>query len=261
MAFDLTLLKQHPYATGGAVIVGGVVLFYLMSGSQSSGQPATSSSAGGTDYSSLYAADAQLAQVNAAAQVQTNAQSVALQQSQLEAQVSNYQTDASLEATKITTAAQLAATLAQYQSESTQNANQYAYALQLQQMQDQVLMSQINSGVLENANNNATALAATQVAADVSKYSIGEAATLAAQQEADYQANVEAIIPQAGKSYNTANDANRATTLFSQILAKGDPSAVITNQTVQGVQNVATTNAIASTVSSSINAIAAGLLQ
>ena len=66
---------------------------------------------------------------------------------------------------------------------------------------------------------------------------------------------------QAGKSYNTANDANRATTLFSQILAKGDPSAVITNQTVQGVQNVATTNAVASTVSSTINAIAAGLLR
>lgn len=255
MDLDLSLLKKHPYATGGAVIVGGVVLFYLMSGSQGSEQ--STSSGSGVDYSSLYAADAQLAQVQAAAQVQTNAQQVQLAQSQLEAAVSNYQTDASLEATKVTTAAQLAATLAQLQSESTRDANQYAYALQIQQMQDQVLMSQINAGVLENANNNATALGATQIAADVSRYSIDAAAVLAQQKEADYQANVQAIIPQAGKSYNTANDANRATTLFSQILAGGDPSAVIVNQNAQAAQNIATTTSTASI----INSIAQGLLR
>lgn len=160
MPFDLAMIKDHPYATGGVVIVGGLVVFYLLSSSQTaSGGSTGSAGTSSSDYGAALAADSQLAQTNAAAQVQTNAQQVALQQQQLQAQVANNQTAAALQTTNTQTAAQLAATLAQIQGSTTQSANQYAYAENIQAMQDQVLMSQINSGVLENANNNATTLA------------------------------------------------------------------------------------------------------
>ena len=168
VAFDLALLKEHPYATGGIVIVGGIVVFYLLSSSQSSSGGTTGASGtSSSDYAAALAADAQLAQTQAAASVQTNAQQVALQQQQLEAQVSNNQTAASLQTTNMQTAAQLAATLAQISGQTTQSANQYAYAENIQAMQDQVLQAQIDSGVFENANNNATALAGVQSTNDL----------------------------------------------------------------------------------------------
>jgi len=279
MPFDLKLIKDHPYATGGIVIVGSVVAFYLLSSNQSS-SPQPSSSASPYDASALAYA-AQLAQAQAGVDVQTNAQQVALQQAQLQAGVANRQVDASVETNNINTAATLAATLAQIQAQSQQNqdtlatqtiqqGNQLTYAQNIQQMQDAVLESQINAGVVENANNNATALAGTQATLDyqaylsnlqavVASHGIDAGLTLAQQQEADYQSNVNAIIPQAGKSYNTANDANRATTLFSQILAGGNPAPVITNQQGQTTQNVATTGAVAS-VLNGITKVAAGLM-
>jgi hypothetical protein len=282
MAFDLALLKEHPYATGGVVIAGGLVVLYFLSSSQgSAGSSAVPGGGGGIDYASIYAANAQMAQVNAAAQVQTNAQQVDLQKQQLDAMVAKYQTDASIESNDQNLAATLAATLAQIQadkettvytldSQTKQQANQLMYAQNIQQMQDDVLMANINSGVLENANNNATVLAGTQSTLDyqasldrlqaaVAVHGIDAGLTLAQQQEADFQTNVNAIIPQAGKSYNTANDANRATTLFSQILARGNPSPVITNQQGQTAQNIAQTGMIGS-VLDGVTRVAAGLL-
>ena len=233
MALDLALIKEHPYATGAVVIVGGLVVFYILSGSQgSAGSGALGGGPSSADYQAMLAANSQAAQANAAASVQQQAQQTQLQQAQLEADVSNQQTAASLSASNTSTAAQLAATLAQVaasvqmnqtnmDAQTAQNANQYVYAENIQQMQDQVLESQINSGVIENANNNATALAATQVQADLSSQSITAGLTLAQQQESDYNDLATYIAGKAGQPFNTANDANRATTLYSQILAGG----------------------------------------
>lgn len=164
------LIKTHPYATGGVVIVGGLVVFYLLSSSQSSPAPAAAGSS--TDPSSILGYNAQIAQIQAAQATQQMQSNVDLQGQQLQANVANYQTSASLESSNVNTAATLAATLAQLQSsnqqnedtlaaQTTQQANQLMYAQNIQQMQDSVLESQINAGVVENANNNATALAGT----------------------------------------------------------------------------------------------------
>ena len=204
MALDFSLIKQHPYATGGVVIVGGLVVFYLLSSSQgaSEASSATSSSGGmsSADYQAYLAASAQQAQVNAAAQVQNNQLTVQQQQQQLEYQAAHEQTQASLAINDTNTAAQLAATLAQIQAstqqntdtltaQTTQQANQLMYAQNIQQMQDNVLESQINSSVLENANNNATALAGLMDSNDlqglIAKLSASTATTIAG-----YQASV-----------------------------------------------------------------------
>ena len=219
-----------------------------------------------------------MAQVQAAAQVQNNAQQVQLQQQQLEAQSANYQTAASLSANNTNTAAQLAATLAQISASVQENqtnvaaqtadtANQYVYAENMQSMQDQVLTSQINSSVLENANNNATALAglessndlqaqANQLQAIIANHGIDAGLALSTLQETDYDTLATYIAQNAGKPFNTANDANRATTLYSQILAGGNPAPVIINQQGQTQQNIASTQATGTL----LNTIAAGLL-
>jgi hypothetical protein len=200
---ELTLIKKHPYATGGVVIFGGLVVFYLLSRSQGEAQAPAQAQGGGmssADYQAYLQAQAQQAQVNAAAQVQQNALTVQQQQQQLEYQAAHEQTQASLAINDTNTAAQLAATLAQIQaqtqqnadtltSQTTQQANQLTYAQNIQQMQDDVLMSQINSSVLENANNNATALAGLMDSNDlqglIARLSASTATTIAG-----YQADV-----------------------------------------------------------------------
>lgn len=263
MALDFELLKKHPYATGGVVIVGGLVVFYLLSRNSASSVSGVNSSG------SVLAADSALGQAQAAAAIQTNAQNAAIQQAQINAQSTNLQTSAAESVTNNQTIAGLiaalsgnktsiavtqsnndAATLQQMNAEVSQ---QNIYALQEQGLQDQ-----INQAAQENANNNATSLAGLvdqlnaqgQIATKV----IDSSTALATQSQKNYSDIATYIASQAGKPYNTANDANRATTLFSQILAGGNPSPVIANQYVQGQQNIATTGAIASSVSSLSNA-------
>jgi hypothetical protein len=285
MAFDIQLLKDHPYATGGVVIVGGLIVFYLLSGSQGSSSTASSaSSSPSDDQSAALAYSSQIAQASAAAQVQTNAQQVQLQQTQLEAQVASQQIDASLHTNDVNTAATLAATLAQIQAQTTQNqdslvaqttqnrdtlaaqtvqqGNQLTYAQNIQEMQDAVLESQINAGVVENANNNATALAGTDATltyqqyiaslqAGVASQGLTIAGNLAQSEESDYEQNVQAILPNVGKAYNSGLDANNALALQETILARGNPAVAAagvsssTTATTSGNQSgLATLNAI-----------------
>jgi hypothetical protein len=161
-------IKQHKYAVGIVVIVGGVVVLYLLaSGSSSS---SSSGSSQPSDFATEVAAESQLAQVQAGEAVQTSAAQAQTAQAQLAANVANYQTSASLTANQDNTAATLASTLAGINagvqtnefdtaSNTVQLANQIVGTENTTEMQDQVLESQINSGVIENANNNATALA------------------------------------------------------------------------------------------------------
>jgi hypothetical protein len=298
MPLDLKLIKEHPYATGGIVIVGGLVVFYLLSSSESS-SAAASSSPGQTDQTAALSYDAQLAQAQAAAQVQTNAQQVQLQQTQLQAQVASQQIDASVATNNINTAATLAATLAQIQASTQQNqdteeaqtvqqGNQLVYAQNIQQMQDSVLESQINAGVVENANNNATALAGTDatldyqqeiaamqagiasqgltIAGNIAEQQESDASTLAETQASNYESNVQAILPNVGKAYNSGLDANNALALQETILAGGNPSvaaagvASSTTAATSGNQTgLATLNTIVNGVTGLGKTVATGL--
>lgn len=228
MPFDLEAIKKHPYATGGIVIVGGLVVLYLLS----SGSSSTSSGSG--DYASALGADEQLAAVQAGAAVQQGAQQVQLQQAQLEAQVSNNQTNAAVATGNFQTAAQLAASLASITGQvqiaginSASQANSYVYAENLQSMQDAVLEDQINSGVIENANNNATALAATEYTVGTQGSIASQALTygyqLSKQAQDTYAAQLPYIESQAGREYNSALDANNANAIFQTILSGGNP--------------------------------------
>jgi hypothetical protein len=309
MALDLALLKEHPYATGGIVIVGGLVVFYLLS-SSSGPAAAPAASPGGmssADYQAALAASTQNAQVQAAAQVQSNAQQVALQQQQLQADVANNQTAASLHMNDVNTSAQLAATLAQISASVQENqvtaatnleatkaqlaaqtadtANQYIYSENLQSMQDAVLESQINSSVLENANNNATALAGLESSnalqghiadltaqtsnvlagyqATVALHGVDAATALQSQQlteQSTIESNIENYVQTTGLA-NTPNkdNLNAATALLQQILAGGNPSVAIANQqstASQAATSAAATSSIISSITGAVTSIA-----
>lgn len=275
MAFDFGLIKEHPYATGAVVIVGGIVVFYLLS-SGTSGSTPTMVAGSGTNSN-----DAAIAQTNAAAAVQTNAQQVQLQQNQLEAQVANTQTAAAIETNDTSTAAQLAATLAQIQASTAQNrdtlvaqttdtANQYSYAENLQSMQDAVLEQQINSGVEENANNNATALAGEQLqtgvqivgitsAAGVQTTALGDALTLATQQESDTQANNTFAIENAG---NFGFDKGPA--IIESVLNNPTATAAVQGSAASSIASTAANASIINTLLAGLTkvggAVATGLL-
>lgn len=296
MAFDLKFIKDHPYATGGVVIVGGVVVFYLLSSSSSSGQASTQAAAQ-PDMSAAYAAAAQEAQTNAAAQVQTNAQTVQLQQAQLEADVANTQTAASLQSNNVNTAATLAATLAQIQAQTQQNqdslnaqltenadtlsaqtvqqGNELTYASNIQGMQDAVLESQINAGVVENANNNATALAGTdatldyqttlaQLQAGVASQGVTAAETVQEQQQQNsYNLSQQTlnIVQQAGLNHGTESLENDLTGTIGLALGTAAPAtAAVTGNSQAAVASSAATASIINSITGGATKVATGLL-
>ena len=297
---NLSLIKEHPYATGAVVIVGGLVVLYLLSSSQSSQAPAQASSdssgMSSSDYQAMLAAQSQNAQVAAAAQVQNNAQQVALQQQQLEAQVANGQTAAAIHTNDVNTSAQLAATLAQIQADAqshladvtaatTDTANQYMYAQNLQQMQDQVLESQINSGVLENANNNATALAglmssndlqaliskleastATTIASiqgDVASKGVDAATTVQLQQLQDqYSLSDKTLnmVQQAGLNHGTESLETSLVGVVGAALGQpGVATAAVTGNSAAAVASSQSTANIVNSISSGLSSVVNGL--
>ena len=273
MHFNLALLKEHPYATGGIVIFGGVVVFYLLSSSSSS-----SGSGGNSDFAAELQADEQQQQVQAAENVQQSQYNAQLQQTQIEAQVANTQTAASLDANNVNTAAQLASSLAginasvsenatNQNATTTQEANQLIETQNTTSMQDAVLESQINSGVVENANNNATALAGlentNQYTYSLGSQSLNDATTLATQQNNQYANEVSYIEGAAGQQKNSALDATDQTALFQTILSGGNPAVAAsgnsstTSATLAGDKQG---TALVGSITSGLSSVLAGLL-
>ena len=258
---NFDLLKKHPYATGGIVIVGGLVVFYfLSSGSSSSAVPVASS--GSSDYQASLSADEQMAQVQAGASVQAQAQQVALQQAQLQQEITDRQTDASLEIGNTQTAAQLALGLAQIQAQRGATDDQYQFEENTTQMQDNVLEEQINSGVLENANNNATALGAVQIQAGVAGKEIDAATGLATNAQNIYAENLPYILTHAGAPQNSALDATDQTAIFETVLSGGNPnvaSAGTAGSTTVAVSGNQTQASIVGSLTSGLAALSKGL--
>jgi hypothetical protein len=272
MAIEIpSFIKEHPYTVGSIVIVGGIIVFYLLSGSSSSAGGATS------NQSAILQADEAEAQINAGTQ-QANAQTSAqLQAAQDQQEETDEQTQASVNINNTNTAAQLAAAIYNTQgsvatTQSDNNAaiveganaeisNQNVYAMQESELEDQ-----INSGVVENANNNATAVAGAQIQAGVSDLAIGDATTIAGQQTQDaynldltndeaYDAEIPYITQNAGDQKNSLIDATDQTGIFQTILSQGNPGvASVGTSASSSADKSANTTAVAQTAS-----IASGL--
>lgn len=275
MPFDLAFVKEHPYEIGGVVIAGGLVLFYLLS--RGSGTISAPASTGSSDYAATLNADSQLAQVAAAAQVQTNQQQAQLQAAQIQAETQAQSIQASVTTNNVNTAAQLAGVLGQISGQVQMNeANNYAAITEqannsvsqenIYGMQEAVLEDQINAGVVENANNNATSLAGGeyQIGAQTTIASQGltEAEKLASQQQTQYANEVNMIVPLAGQQKNSALDAQDQTSLFQTILSGGNPSVAVSGNNATSTSVVSGNNAGASkvgTISSGISNLLSGL--
>jgi hypothetical protein len=95
-----------------------------------------------------------------------------------------------------------------------------------------VLTDQINSGVEENANNNASAVAALNITTGANTTlglaSLNDATGLAQEQQTNFETNVNNIIPLAGQQKNSALDATDQTSLFQTILSGGNSSVAST---------------------------------
>lgn len=261
MAFEVpAIIKEHPYATGAVVIVGGIIAFYLLSGSSSSG-----ASSGGSNQAAILQADEAAAQIQAGTQQQNAAVSAQLQAAQIQANAQTQQVQASQEVQDTQTAAQLAAAIYGTQQGTTvtalndnaaieEQANQAIFQQNTVAMQDSVLEDQINSGVVENANNNATAVAGAQITAGTNNLALADALTLAQQQEADtynltatnneaYNAEIPYIVTHAGQKQNSLIDATDQTTLFQTALAHGNPAVASVGSSASTSAN---TNAVTS---------------
>ena len=253
--FDPELIKKHPYATGGAVLVGGIILFVLLSRGESS-SAATTSSSSGLSTGAYMQDQLQMAQISAASSLQQNAQNVQLQTAQLSADTANNQTAAALKASDLQTIAGLAASTFGTQAQVAENAtnvnaqtvqqqNQLTYAENIQQMQDNVLMDQINQGSIEQANNNATALAGTQITANyqlgvaqlqagVATAGLTDATNLATNQQNITASTLPYILDHAGDQKNSALDATDQTGIFQTILSGGNSTVAATGTAVSG---------------------------
>jgi hypothetical protein len=144
-------------------------------------------------------------------------------------------------------------------------------------MQDAVLESQINSGVVENANNNATALGAAQIAAatsiaganinaGVATTELTDATTLASQQQ-NIQANEDTSILNYTENTGLANTPNRdnlnAVTGILQTIATGGSAPVASTAiTSSGAQQISANQASAAkvgSITSGISSVLTGL--
>lgn len=284
MAFEVPpFIKEHPYTVGAVVIVGGIVVFYLLSGSSSS-----AASSGSSNQAAILQADEAEAQINAGTQQQDAQTTAELQAAQDQQESTDAQTAASVNINNTNTAAQLAASIYGTQASVAENAsdnattettaanaeisNQNVYAMQESELEDQ-----INSGVVENANNNATAVAGAQIAAGVTDLGIGDATTLASQEntygydldeqnETAYNAEIPTIVSEAGQQKNSALDATDQTSLFQTILSQGNPtvaaggtSASASTAAAGDTAGTAQVASIASGITSIGNAITKGI--
>ena len=238
-----TYLKTHPYETGIAVIVLGLIGFYVISSNQSTPQSqAAAQVPAGTDPNA--SENVALANIQAGAAVAASQSNAQLQTAQIAATANTQQIQASADAQNLGTDAALVATLYQTQQATLQNqnslaaqtaqqANELTYASNIQQEQDNVFNNQINAGVLEQANNNATASAISQqgytygttvanLTAGLGSQALNESYNLQIQNQTAYNSQIPYIVANAGDQKNSALDATDQTSLFQTILSQGN---------------------------------------
>lgn len=271
MAFNLGLLKKHPYATGGIVIVGGIAAFYLLS----SGGSSAAATSGGD--SGIAAADATIQQANAAAAIQTNAQQVQLQTAQLNASVANTQTAAAVNTTNTTTFADLIAALSGNKTSlevtesnndtaALNNANQLTSEQNIYSLQESGIQHQYDLAAEENHDNNQTNLDALNdqlgYGALIQTTALGDATDLATQQN-NLNASVLQYVTSTGLSNAPNKDnLNSETAIIQQVLAGGNPGVATSYQSATATGAVASAAegaSIASSISKGASSIVTGL--
>lgn len=310
---DLSWFKEHKMVVGAGVV--GLIILILLLKSSGSG---AASSATTDDGTAELAAESQLAQTQAASNAQQLQAQTAQQTAALQGQVATQQIAAQLSATENTNDDQLAAILAQttagltatessnatsvqnntittggqvainQSNNDAQTAQQQAnleYAENLQGQQDAVLTAQINAGVDENANNNATSLAETNTAAQYQSYlaslqagiasqgiasnttvalaGLSDQTTLESQGQSDQFSLDQYIEQNAGSKQNSGLDATDQTSIFASLInpaaATGVPgaSASVANNATNATTS--TINGLISTAGSITNGVVKGL--
>lgn len=266
MAFNLALLKEHPYATGAVVIIGGIVAFYLIS---SGGSGSSSSSSSDNGFGEALAAQAQAQQTNAAAEVQNNQTQAEVQAAQLTAQTTDQQTSAAQETTDTSTIASLinglygtqaavAVNNSNNTAATTQSANQLVYAQNLQSMQDSVLEDNINTSAQEQEYGDDVSLQGledndtyqqniTTLQAGVASQGLTDETGLATQELDTSSSNDAYILSHAGEQENSGLDATDQTALFAAILnpnaagSVGSASSSVANNATNATASIANT--------------------
>ena len=140
MSFDFSLLKEHPYITGGVVIIGGLLVYVWYKNRSASVDSSGNTVAGAAQPTALDLANAQYGAQENLATIQANAQT-----NQLNAGLEVAQ----LEANTQTSAAQIGAqtSIAAISAQEEVLKAQYSTALQIQQSNNQtsIAMGQITA--------------------------------------------------------------------------------------------------------------------
>jgi len=261
------VFKKHPYLIAGGVIGGGVLVIYLLTSS--------SSGAASNQSNSSQSSNAAIAQSAIAANAQNAQTQAQLQAVQIQADSQNTQASLAASENNINSAAGLAATLAQISgqvqennsnnySAITQSANNLVAQENIAGMQESVLADQINAGVLENANNNATALGISSIqTGDTLTYGLQQLADnygLQTQVNNNFEQNVQLLSPTFGKQYNSVVDANNAATEIQTVLSGGNPSVATSgNSTIKNTSSPTTGQLVAGATSGVATSLLAGL--
>jgi hypothetical protein len=295
MAFDIELLKKHPYATGGVVIVGGLGVFFVLSRGGSSAPASASAGNSDAEYAATLQAQSQMAQLSAATQLQTQQTQAQLSVAQLQAGVANNQIAAQQETTDKANEYALASALIGANASVLENANNLAaattqqtnelqYAQNIQSMQDSVLLDQINEGYAAHANDNATQLAGladtleyqnnvANLQHDIASQGLQDSTVLGQQElnenynlQTQYNQQVQYVLANAGSKQNSALDATDQTSIFQTVLSHGNPNVAVAGvnssaaAAVAGDTQLATTaTAIAGGASSILTGLFGGL--
>lgn len=215
MHFDISLIKKHKVATVVIVGIGAIVLYLLLKGS--------SGSSGASSATGLTTTDLQAAQLTAAENVQQSQIQSTQNIAQINADVQNNQT-----------AASLALGQAQIQASTVQQANQIAGNLSAINLEGTISTQQ-------QVNAEQTQLAETQLgtsaAVDVAGIQAGayetavNAQTAVESQALSNQAAIDtSVIQQAGK--DTGRSSTGWTQIISSLFGQG-PAAIAANQPSQ----------------------------
>lgn len=192
-------IKAHPYATGGIVLFVGVLFLLLRKGSS----PAASSS------SSLGAAEAQIAQIQAAAGAQSAQYNAQVEGARISANAQTQAQNDALVAQQSTIIGQVAEYGLNYKAALATTQAQ----TRTQELQASIYKSLIDTAASEQASNNALQASALKAKYDA----VGKAITLTGQGgRGNIGANELALILNQG-DISSFNNANASTSIASSI--------------------------------------------
>lgn len=240
MAFELpAVIRQHPYATGGTVLAGALVLYLYWNSGGSSGAATYSDPNTGAE---LAYAQTQ-AQIAGSAAGQTSAQDYQLTAQQQQIAGQEYSTDASLKVA-----------LAQLDLQGSQTQASLQVALDQSKNASDAQLAAINAGLTESTNaltvqqnlatiaaNEQTAINANTTAAQIQlgsqQESIAMAGIAAQEHIAGINATVQSLISnnQTGVAINQSNNQANvgiAQTNAAVAIAKTNASASTTNSII-----------------------------